>query len=274
MTQHPTSGVRCRRLPCMALFLVAASLTLGGYSLARAEPQAPPSPAGAAAENQPATASPAEGPAQETSGMAEREKGKKEQEELEALRKSPSVMKLSSMTGMTPGATYWASVMLNFVLIAALLIYLLRGKAPAFFRERTAGIQKSMGEATRVSQEATQRLQQIEERLGKLDLEIDAMRATAEKEARAEEERLKQATAEEQHRLLEAAQQEIASATSQARRELKGFAADLAISLAAQQIHVDAAADKNLVQTFASHLGQAQAGPEPAGAKPAGNDNP
>ena len=98
------------------------------------------------------------------------------------------------------------------------------------------------------------------------------MRATAENEARAEEERLKLATEEEQHRLLEAAQQEIASATSQARRELKGFAADLAISLAEKQIHVDAAADKNLVQTFANHLGKDQVGHDQVGVEPAGND--
>ena len=129
--------------------------------------------------------------------------------------------KLSSMTGMKPDTTYRASVIPEFRFnCGAVLIYMLRGKAPIFFRERTAGIQKGMAEASRISQEATQRLQQIESRLGKLDVEIEAMRATAENEARAEEERLKLATEEEQHRLLEAAQQEIASSYGQARARI------------------------------------------------------
>ena len=278
MSKHKRNGGRQRLLTCIALFLGAGLwCNLSGYSRAQSDPQ---SAASETAKSKPGTEAASESKAEASpenagreNGQAEREKEKKEQEELEALRKSPAVMKLSSMTGMKPDTTYWASVILNFVLIAVLLIYMLRGKAPSFFRERTAGIQNGLAEAARVSQEATQRLQQIEGRLFKLDVEIEAMRATAENEARAEEERLKLATEEEQHRLLEAAQQEIASATSQARRELKGFAAELAIALAEKQIHVDAAADKNLVQTFATHLGNEQVGQNQAGSEPAGGEN-
>ncbi len=265
-----------RRLPLLTLVLMAGFFCLGRNSFAQ---QAEPAPSGKSAgasseakpseaksgEAKPGDAAAAESKAESLPETVEREKERKEQEELEALRKSPSVMKISSMTGMSPNNTYWASVILNFVLIAVLLVYLIGGTAPAFFRDRTAGIQKGMAEATRVSQDATQRLQQIEGRLGKLDQEIETMRATAETEARAEEERLKVATEEEQHKLLEAAQQEITAATSQARRELKGFAAELAIGLAEKQIRVDAAADQNLVQQFANHLGHDQAGVEPQG---------
>ncbi len=269
---HRLHRLLFRRLPLVTLVLMAGFFCLGrsSYAAQQAESASSGTSAGASSEATPSEAKPAdaaaaEGKAESLPETVEREKERKEQEELEALRKSPSVMKISSMTGMSPNSAYWASVILNFVLIAVLLVYLIGGKAPAFFRDRTVGIQKGMAEATRVSQDATQRLQQIEGRLGKLDHEIEAMRATAENEARAEEERLKVATEEEQHKLLEAAQQEITAATSQARRELKGFAAELAIGLAEKQIRVDAAADQNLVQQFASHLGHDQAGVEPKG---------
>jgi len=54
-------------------------------------------------------------------------------------------------------------------------------------------------------------------------------------------------------RLL-AAEQEIATAAKQARRELSAHTAGLAIALARQQINVDANTDQVLVRTFASKL--------------------
>ena len=80
------------------------------------------------------------------------------------------------------------------------------------------------------------------------------MRAAGEKEAAAEEERIKAATAEDARRIVESAQQEIAAAAKAARRELTVFAADLAVSLAAKQIQVDGNTDRVLVRRFAGQL--------------------
>ena len=80
------------------------------------------------------------------------------------------------------------------------------------------------------------------------------MRATSEKEAAAEEERIKVAAEEDAHRIVESAEQEIAAAAKAARRELTAYAADLAVTLATKQIHVDAPTDQALVKNFANQL--------------------
>jgi F0F1-type ATP synthase membrane subunit b/b' len=87
-----------------------------------------------------------------------------------------------------------------------------------------------------------------------LDQEIAQMRATAEKEAAAEEARIRTAAEEDARRIVESAQQEIAAAAKAARRDLTAYAADLAVSLAAKQIKVDAPTDQALLRRFASQL--------------------
>ena len=54
--------------------------------------------------------------------------------------------------------------------------------------------------------------------------------------------------------MVQSAEEEIAAAALAARRELKAYAADLAVSLASQQIQVDAATDKALIRNFANQL--------------------
>jgi F-type H+-transporting ATPase subunit b len=80
------------------------------------------------------------------------------------------------------------------------------------------------------------------------------MRVASEKEAAAEEERIKLSAAEEARRISESAGQEIAAATKAARRELTAYAADLAVTLATKQIHVDTATDQALVRRFAEQI--------------------
>ena len=82
------------------------------------------------------------------------------------------------------------------------------------------------------------------------------MQSTAEKEAREEEARIRTAADEDGRKIVEAAQQEIAASTKAARRELKGYAADLAVALARRRIRVDNTTDQALVRRFADRLGE------------------
>ena len=84
------------------------------------------------------------------------------------------------------------------------------------------------------------------------------MRAAAEKEGAAEEARITAAAEEDARKIIAAAEQEIEAATKAARRQLTAHAADLAVSLAQKQIHVDAATDQALVRNFSSQLGSAR----------------
>jgi F-type H+-transporting ATPase subunit b len=146
-------------------------------------------------------------------------------------------------------------VLLNFAVIAWIIIWVSLKYLPGAFRARTAAIQKAMQEAQKASEQARRRLAEIESRLMKLDVEIGMMRDTAEKEAAAEEARIQAAAQEDARKMLESAQLEIAAALKAARRELTAYAADLAVGLAQKQIHVDAATDQSLVRNFAGQLG-------------------
>jgi len=171
------------------------------------------------------------------------------------FKESPSVRFIARITGWSPGTAYLLSVLLNFAVIAWIIIWASRKYLPGAFRARTAAIQKAMQEAQKASEEARRRLAEIESRLMKLDVEIGMMRDTAEKEAAAEEARIQAAAEEDARKMLESAQLEIAAALKAARRELTAYAADLAVGLAQQQIHVDAATDQSLVRNFAGQLG-------------------
>ena len=111
-----------------------------------------------------------------------------------------------------------------------------------------------MQEARQASEDANRRLAEIETRLSRLGAEIAGMSAVAEKEALAEDARIKAAAEEDARKIVESAQQEIAAAAKLARRDLTAYAANLAVSLAARQIKVDTPTDQALVRGFAQEL--------------------
>jgi len=190
-----------------------------------------------------------------------REAAGEEKDEMEEFKHSASVQAIHRITGLTIQQSYWASVLLNFVVIAAVIIWAGRKYLPGIFRDRTAAIQKAMQEAQKASEEARRKLADIESRLQKLDVEIGMMRDSAEREGAAEEARIQAAAEEDARKIIVSAEQEIAAAVKAARRQLTSHAADLAVSLAKKQIHVDAATDQALVRNFAGELGSASETP-------------
>jgi len=183
-----------------------------------------------------------------------REAAGEEKDEMEEFKHSASVRLVSRITGLNLQQSYWLCFILNFAVIAALFVWAGRKYLPGMFRDRTAAIQRAMQEAQKASEEARRKLAEIETRLQKLDVEIGMMRDQAEKEGAVEEARI-QATAEEDARkIVASAEQEIAAAAKAARRQLTAHAAELAVGIAAKQIHVDAATDQALVRNFAGQL--------------------
>jgi F-type H+-transporting ATPase subunit b len=175
-------------------------------------------------------------------------------DETAQFKHSASVKLISKVTGLSFDGAYWLAVGINFAIVVGVIAWASQKNLPAMFRNRTAAIQKSLEEARRASEDANRRLSDIESRLGRLDHEIAEMRTAGEKEAAAEEDRIKAATAEDARRIIESAQQEIAAAAKAARRDLTAFTADLAVSLAAKQIKVDNSTDRVLVRRFASQI--------------------
>lgn len=184
-----------------------------------------------------------------------REAAGEEKDETAEFKESPSIAFIARITGLSVGHAYLFSVVLNFVVVAALIFWAGYKFLPKIFRARTSAIQKAMQEAQKAGEEARRRLAEIEIRLMKLDGEIGMMRDAAEKESESEEARIHSAAQEDARKIVDAAEQEIAMAARAARRELTAYAADLAVALAQKQIRVDAATDQSLLKQFAIDLG-------------------
>jgi len=179
-----------------------------------------------------------------------------EEEENANLKHSSMVQRLAKLTGLSVHQAHLVAMFLNFAIIVFVVVWFGRKALPGILRKRNQSIQSALEEARAASQEANRRLAEIENRLRQLDVEIGQMQASAEKEAEAEEVRIKNAAAEDIRKVVEAAEQEIGAAAKLARRELTSHTADLAIALARKQINVDANTDQVLVRNFAAKLSQ------------------
>jgi F-type H+-transporting ATPase subunit b len=177
-------------------------------------------------------------------------------DEYAKFKYSTMVTRLGRLFGIGPNGMYWVSIAANFIFLALFFWMLLKSKLPQMFRSRSESIQKALNEARAASAEASRRLGDIEARLSKLDVEVNDIRASAEREAAAEEERIRAAAVEDKRKVVDSAEAEIAAIARTARHELKSFAASLAVDIAAHKIKVDDDTDHVLVRQFVSHLGK------------------
>ncbi len=147
---------------------------------------------------------------------------------------------------------------INAAIIWIAIIWFLVKVLPKTFRSRSELIQKELVNARSATEDAQQRLSAVEARLAKLDSEIEAIRKQAEHDSADDEKRIKASMEEERKRIIESAEQEIEAFGLAAQRDLKHFAADLAVERALQQIHLGVDADRILVQNFAADLAGTQ----------------
>lgn len=124
----------------------------------------------------------------------------------------------------------------NFVLLAGLLGFFIYKKAGGFYTGRTVEIRQGLEEAARTKKDAEARYRAIDERLVNIGRDAEALREQARLEAGAESRRVKCETERELKKVQAQAEQEIASAVKVARQELRNYAAELAVGLAAQKI--------------------------------------
>ena len=147
---------------------------------------------------------------------------------------------------------HWA----NFLLIGAGVWYLGKKFAVPLFRERARGIQEEMERSSRAMAESAQRLTHIEEKLQRLDDDIQDLRRGALQEASAEQARMEELAQAEAGKIAQAAEQEIATAAKAARRELQRYSAELAVGLAAKRIgeSISPDAEQRILRSFVNDL--------------------
>jgi F-type H+-transporting ATPase subunit b len=133
-----------------------------------------------------------------------------------------------------PNEIWWKWA--NFALLAGLLGWLISKNAGPFFQSRSEAIEKGIAESTLVLKQAEARAAEIEARVANLAAEVEELKQRSHEEIGREGERMR-AESEAQIRKVQAhAESEIAAAGKHASQELKDYAAQLALNLAAQQI--------------------------------------
>ena len=139
------------------------------------------------------------------------------------------------------------------VLILAIAIFLWK-VVPKMLRKRSETLEKELIQARLATDDANRRLAEVEARLLRLDSEIDAIRQQVEQEAVTDEQRIHAALETERERIIASAEQEIGAAQAAAQRDLKKFAANLAIDNAMRRIQLSTDTDRALVREFGKSL--------------------
>lgn len=176
--------------------------------------------------------------------------------ETDRYRLSAPVVKFGAALGMKPETAANVFTIFNILILVGGVGYGLFKMLPKAFRKRNTMIQKHLVDARTATEEATTRLNSVEERLSRLDEQIAAMRVQAEADIAREEQRIRSSVEDEKNKILAAAESEIQSATTSARREIQKYAAELAIEQAARKLVVSAETDRLLVENFAHRLGE------------------
>ncbi len=177
-----------------------------------------------------------------------------EEDETAVYKTSPSVRAIGRLLGLSPRASSAVFEYFNFLILAGVVIFYLAKALPGLFRERQKKIDQQLVEARAATEEANQRLQVVEDRLGRLDQQIEELRRHAEQESAADEVRIKQSIEDERKKVVAAATDEIGAATAAAQTSLRKFAAELAMDRAASRLELTEPQDRLLVHEFGAGL--------------------
>ena len=158
----------------------------------------------------------------------------------------------SEKAGESLAVWRWA----NFALLALGLGYLIAKALPPLLQSRNEEIQRGIAEARKIRQDAEQRAAAVEAKTRALGADIERLKSESKAEMQQEAERIRQETAAQIARLQQKADDEIEASGKAARRELRAYAAKLALDLAEQRVRnrVDAGAGDALTVSFIRDL--------------------
>ena len=125
---------------------------------------------------------------------------------------------------------------INFAIVAGVLVYYLRAPIARYLARRSAEIRGDLVKAAETRATAAAEIAAIDEKLKALPGEIEALGRRGAEEIAAEEARIRQAAAVERKRLIEQANREIELQVRAAERDLTRRAAELTVGLASQRI--------------------------------------
>ena len=174
--------------------------------------------------------------------------------ETEEYRHSATVQSLAHKFGMKTETMAQIFEDINSGALLLAIFFVIFKVLPKMFRRRSETLAKELTLAQSATEDANRRLTDVEARLSRLDGEIESIRQQAEKASAEDEKRIRDAISSERERIIASAEQEIAALQSSAQRELKKFAADLAVDHALRKIQLSTDADRALVKEFGKTL--------------------
>lgn len=177
---------------------------------------------------------------------------KEESEENNVYRHTKLVGKLAKDFHLDIETTARIFEWINFAIIILAIVLPIAKFLPKVIRKRKQTLAYNLENARKTTADANARLSAVEAQLSRLDEEIARIHAQVEEESKHDEAHIKASLQEESTRIVAAAEQEIAAASAHAQRELRHFAADLAIDSAARQLSLTPEADRALISEFVS----------------------
>lgn len=164
----------------------------------------------------------------------------------------PNAAESTEHSGEVSPIWKWA----NFAILAVGLGYLMAKNLPGVFSSRTKEIQHGISEAQQMKQDAERRSAEMDARLNSLGADIEKFRTQSAAEMQQEGDRISRETAAQIKKIEQQAAVEIESVGKTARRQLKEYAAELALGLAEERLRgrMDNAAESALVDDFVRDL--------------------
>ena len=133
-----------------------------------------------------------------------------------------------------PGLELWK--FLNLAIFTAAAIFVLRKKINEALLARRDAIRQELEAAKTERERALARVAEADDLLTRLDEHVGALHKQAAQEAKAERQRLAEATAREQEKLKQQSQREIETANKLARKHLRQFLATRSVELARESV--------------------------------------
>ena len=143
---------------------------------------------------------------------------------------------LASGGGEEGGSNDLLFSILNFVLILAVIFYFARKPMAEYLEQRRQGIQRNLEDSAKLLADAEAKLQDWNQRAGRLDAELAEIRETSRRIAEEEREAILAQARANAERIQHDARVAVDQELLRARRTLAAEAGELAIELAAQLI--------------------------------------
>lgn len=155
------------------------------------------------------------------------------------------------------GIPLWIWQLANLVLFLGVLLYFVARPIAAMFRKRQLEVEERLREAKAMRAEATRLEADVHERMARLDVEIEEIRARAVSEGEAERAALGERANQEVERARREAEAEIGRRLAAAKLELKRTAADLTAATARDLLSAEITDDdrRRLLEESVTRLG-------------------